>query len=96
MSQQLALIHRRFQQIKRDTLGAILLLHIRNTYYALYEDTQPVSSASGGQILRLHGTSSLPYCETAAADLQRVLTLLQANGRKVIVLERPRDAVDAL
>lgn len=89
--QEQEVIWKRFRQMKCDLRGAILLLHIRNSYYALYEDAQVVSRAAAHPTKRLHGTSSLVYCETPAEKLEEVVAILQANGHQAVVVERPRN-----
>ena len=89
MNGKLDLIARRFREIKDDHFGAILLLHIGNAYYALYDDALRVACASNGLVQRLHGASSLLYCQVPESLLDTLLERLKPAGCEVVVLDRP-------
>ncbi len=67
--------------------GAILLLHIGDFYYALFDQALPVAQATGGSLAALRGYGDHRYCGIAAEGLNEAVSTLEEKGHRVVVLD---------
>ncbi len=88
MNGSLDLIWRRLREVKSSYPEAILLLHIGDSYQALYEDAFPIASVTGYPVRRLHGKSRLLYCGFPCEQLDEMLNKLRMLGYCVIVRDQ--------